>query len=46
MFGVMRDRRVPLNVIFGRFAVLAILSVILVLLIRPRRELAAQDQAP
>ena len=35
-FGVLRDRQVPLNVIFGAFASLALISVVLVLLIRPR----------
>ena len=35
-FGVLRDRETPLNAIFGVFAGLAILSVALVLLIRPR----------
>ena len=35
-FGMLRDRKVPLNLIFSAFASLAILSVILVLLIRPR----------
>ncbi len=34
-FGVLRDRHVPLNVIFGSFAGLALLSVFIVLLIRP-----------
>lgn len=38
-FGALRDRKVPLNVIFGVFAATAMLSVILVLLIRPKREL-------
>lgn len=38
-FGVMRDRGVPLNLIFGTFAVACIVSVVLVLLIRPRRGL-------
>jgi MFS family permease len=37
-FGVLRDRHVPLNVIFGVFAGFALLSVIIVLLIRPRDE--------
>ena len=37
-FGTLRDRQVPLNVIFGVFASAAILSVVLVLLIRPRPE--------
>jgi MFS family permease len=44
-FGRSRDRQAPLDVIFGVFAGLAILSVMLVLLIRPRPDLAAQEQA-
>ena len=40
-FGVLRDREVPINVIFSVFASLAILSVILVLLIKP---LTPEDQ--
>ena len=43
-FGTLRDRHVPLNVIFGVFAGTAILSVVLVLLIRPKQDLSAQDQ--
>jgi MFS transporter, Spinster family, sphingosine-1-phosphate transporter len=35
-FGAMRDAQVPLNAIFGVFASAAIVSLILVLLIRPR----------
>jgi MFS family permease len=35
-FGFLRDRHVPLNLIFGAFAGIALLSVALVLLIRPR----------
>jgi MFS family permease len=35
-FGVLRDRHVPLMGIFGIFASAAILSIVLVLLIRPR----------
>lgn len=35
-FGIMRDQKVPLNLIFGVFASAAVLSIILVLLIRPR----------
>ena len=35
-FGALRDRHVPLNVIFGAFAGIALLSVFLVLLIKPR----------
>jgi MFS family permease len=36
LFGYMRDRHVPLNVIFSAFAGVCILSALLVLLIRPR----------
>ncbi|MFO0808251.1 MAG: MFS transporter [Gemmataceae bacterium] len=39
-FGTLRDRQVPLNVIFSVFASAAVLSAVLVLLIRPQRELA------
>jgi hypothetical protein len=38
-FGALRDRQVPLNAIFGVFSTAAIVSVVLVLLIRPRPEL-------
>ncbi|HVC98639.1 MAG TPA: MFS transporter [Pirellulales bacterium] len=44
-FGVLRDRKVPLNVIFGIFAGAAIASVVLVLLIRPRKDLISQEQS-
>jgi MFS family permease len=37
-FGALRDRDVPLNLIFGVFAGVALLSVFLVLLIRPQDE--------
>ncbi|MBL9213964.1 MAG: MFS transporter [Opitutaceae bacterium] len=37
-FGVLRDQHVPLNVIFGAFAGLALLSVFIVLMIRPKGE--------
>jgi len=37
-FGALRDARVPLDAIFGVFSGTAMLSVVLVLLIRPRRE--------
>ena len=40
-FGALRDRHVPLNLIFGAFAGVALLSVVLVLLIRPREETTA-----
>jgi MFS transporter, Spinster family, sphingosine-1-phosphate transporter len=39
-FGVLRDRQVPINVIFGAFAATALVSVVLMLLIRPRPELS------
>jgi hypothetical protein len=35
-FGVLRDRHVPLDVIFGAFAGVALLSMFIVLLIRPQ----------
>jgi MFS family permease len=35
-FGALRDRNVPLNLVFGVFACIAFCSVVLVLLIRPR----------
>jgi hypothetical protein len=35
LFGVMRDRHVPLGLIFGVFAGIALLSVLIVLAIRP-----------
>lgn len=38
-FGALRDAEVPLNVIFGVFAGVALLSVVVVLLIRPKKEL-------
>ena len=37
-FGALRDRDVPLNLIFGAFAGVALLSVLIVLMIRPREE--------
>ena len=42
-FGILRDRRVPLNVTFGVFAGIALLSVVLVLLIKPRPTLLEQE---
>jgi MFS family permease len=42
-FGKMRDQQVPLNVIFSVFAGAAIISVVLVLLIRPNRQLIEQE---
>lgn len=44
-FGALRDRAVPLNVIFSLFAGAAIVSIVLVLLIRPRPELSGQESA-
>ncbi len=43
-FGAMRDRHVPIDVIFGLFAGTAILSIVLVLLIRPRKDLLAKER--
>ncbi len=37
-FGLLRDAKVPLNVSFGAFALLAIVSIALVLLIRPKSD--------
>jgi MFS family permease len=42
-FGALRDRQVPIDAIFSVFASLAIVSVILVLLIKPRNDLSAQN---
>ncbi len=39
-FGILKDRKVPLNVSFTAFAVPAIISIVLMLLIKPRREAA------
>jgi hypothetical protein len=35
-FGALRDRDVPLNLIFGVFAGVALLSIFIVLMIRPK----------
>ena len=35
-FGVLRDRHVPLDLIFGAFGAVALLSVVIVMMIRPR----------
>ncbi len=43
-FGALRDRHVPLYVIFGVFAGLALVSVAIVLAIRPRPDLALKEQ--
>jgi MFS family permease len=44
-FGHLRDLHVPLNVIFGIFAGAVIVSVVIVLLIRPKPELPGEDVA-
>ena len=38
-FGIMRDNHVPLHFIFGTFSSAALISVVLVLLIKPRKNL-------
>jgi hypothetical protein len=43
-FGVLRDRDVPLNLIFGVFASTAIVSIVLVLLIRPKNDVGLSDE--
>lgn len=43
-FGVLRDRNVPLSAIFSVFATAAVVSIVLVLLIRPRPELSAPEK--
>jgi MFS family permease len=40
-FGALRDQHVPLNLIFGAFAGLALLSGFIVLMIKPREETSA-----
>jgi len=39
-FGALRDQSVPLNVIFGVFSGTALLSIIIVLLIKPNEKTA------
>lgn len=36
IFGTLRDQKVPLEIIFGVFALIALLSVVIVLMIRPK----------
>ncbi|MGL4553592.1 MAG: MFS transporter [Gemmataceae bacterium] len=43
-FGVLRDRAVPLNVIFTAFAGTALISIVLVLLIRPREGITTEGR--
>jgi MFS transporter, Spinster family, sphingosine-1-phosphate transporter len=45
-FGALRDRHVPLNLIFGAFAGVALFSVFLVLLIKPHEEKSGALGAP
>lgn len=45
-FGLLRDRNVPLNVIFSLFAAAAVLSIVLVLMIHPRHALATKEANP
>jgi hypothetical protein len=45
-FGALRDARVPTDAIFGAFSGAAVVSVVLVLLIRPRPDLARHPAAP
>jgi MFS family permease len=44
-FGLLRDRGVPLSVIFSLFAAVAVVSVVLVLLIRPNKTLVVRENA-
>jgi len=44
-FGLLRDRAMPLNMIFGAFAAVALLSVGIVMLIRPQQQAEAGDVA-
>lgn len=43
-FGILRDNKVPLSHIFGTFASVAIASIVVVLLIRPKAEYTDLDQ--
>jgi MFS family permease len=45
-FGHLRDLRTPLNVIFGVFAGAAVISIVLVLCIRPREEVLTREGQP
>jgi MFS family permease len=42
-FGALRDRHIPLNLIFGAFAGIALLSIFIVLLIKPN---SSREQTP
>lgn len=41
-FGTLRDRQVPLNVIFGVFSGVAMLSIVMVLLVQPKHDLSQE----
>ncbi len=41
-FGTLRDRQVPLNVIFGIFSGVAMLSIVMVLLVQPKHDLSQE----
>jgi MFS family permease len=43
-FGVLRDRQVPLRVVFGVFASVAMVSIVFVLCIRPQNDRAVEDK--
>jgi MFS family permease len=43
-FGALRDRHIPLNAVFGIFAATALLSIMFVLMIRPRALEETQNQ--
>jgi MFS family permease len=43
-FGILRDRHVPISLIFGVVAGASLVSILFVLLIRPNDQLSAQDQ--
>jgi MFS family permease len=46
VFGALRDRHVPLNLIFGAFAGVALFSIFIVLMIRPAKEEPTSATAP
>jgi MFS family permease len=45
-FGALRDHHVPLNVIFGVFAAVALLSIVIVLLIKPHEAIITNGDRP
>lgn len=42
-YGIVRDEKVPLPLVFGTFATIALVSVILMLMIRPREEFVRES---